>query len=97
MANRGRPGDVFLIGQPPTGLGLLCPSWTNTCSANFVSRELPLFRRAARVCAEQINLSRNHVRVQRILAVRVFFREAGEEASLIRAVSRSFHLSDIHG
>jgi hypothetical protein len=94
---RDRPGDgqdVFLIGQHPTGLGV---TWTNTCSANFLSREFPLFGCAARVCAEQIDLSRNHVRVQSILALHVFFREAGEEASLLRAVSRSFHLSDIHG
>ena len=49
-------------------------------------RELPLFGCATRVCAEQIDLSRNHVRVQSIFAVRVFLREAGEEASVIRAV-----------
>ncbi len=64
---------------------------------NHLSRELSLFGCATRVCAEQIDLSRNHVRVQSILAVRVCLRKAGEEASVIRAVSRSFHLSDIYG
>ncbi len=60
-------------------------------------RTRALFGCAARVCGEQVDLSRNHVRVQSILAVNASFREAGEEATFVRVVSWSFHFSDIYG
>ena len=50
--------------------------------------EFSLFGCTPRVGAEQVDLSRDHVGTQSILAVGVSFREATEEASFVRAVSR---------
>ena len=81
---------------PRNGRGRVCERiWE--IGGPLSSIERLLFGSAARACAEQIDLSRHHVRVQSVLAVRGFFREGAEEASFIRTVNRSFHRSDIHG
>jgi hypothetical protein len=64
----------------------------------FQSESEPLlFGRGARVCAQEIDLSRDHVRVQPILADGGLLPEGAEEAAFIRAVNWSSYFSDIHG